>query len=320
MITIRELADNIKQEKSIAIFIHIRPDGDAIGSSVGLKFLLDGLGIDSDIYSTDPVPRSFMFLKGVENIKFELNKTKKYSAYLAIDCADIARLGVFADDFQGFNGNKYVIDHHISNTRFGTINYVIDKAANAENIVDLAIIFGVPVIAEMAQALLTGITTDTGGFRHKNVTVDTFRAAAFLMEKGADNNKIFYYCFSRQTQNRAKLFGLTMEKIRYFADGKIALISIHKKMLEDTGSLPEETEGFIDFITGIEGVEISISVMETEKDTYKISLRSRNADVNAVAQVFGGGGHTLASGCKIVGEYEEVVDRITSTAKRFLPD
>lgn len=320
MISLSALAKKLFAEKSVAIFCHINPDGDTLGSAVAMRFLLLNRGVDADVYCSDCVPPKFGYLRGAESIKTEMLSDKKYTAYLAMDCADLSRLGKFSDAFMRFDGPRYVIDHHVSNAHFGNKNYVENRAADAENVYELAVNAGCEITPEIANALATGIVTDTGNFRHKNVTPNTMRIAASLIEKGADLNEIYYYCFTSQTPARAKLFGLTMSKIRYFAEGKIALITIGLNSLAETGAKADETEGFIDFVMGIQGVEIGISVMETDKNAYKISLRSKTADVNAVAKNFGGGGHILASGCKIMGEYEEVVDRLTVIAAKYIDE
>lgn len=320
MISLNSLADRLFSEKSVALICHIHPDGDTIGSAVALRFMLATRGVKADIYSDEPVPAKFAFLSGAESVRTDDIDESAYSAFAAIDCADISRMGKYADVFLRTSLVTYSIDHHISNGFFARKNYVVDKAANAENIYELAVAAGVFVSPETADALATGIMTDTGNFHHKNVTPSTLKITADLVEKGADLNKIYFNCFASQSKERAKLFGMTMEKIRYFADGKIAVISVHKSNLEASGAKTEDTEGFIDFVMGIKGVEIGIAVMETDKNIYKISLRSVSSDVNAVAKNFGGGGHILASGCKICGEYEEVVDRITVTAAKYIDE
>ena len=320
MISLKTLAEKLRSEKKVALFCHIYPDGDTIGSAVALGFVLSDAGVPADVYCPAEVPEKYKFLKGSESVKTEFNRDAGYTAYVAVDCADVSRLGKFGEEFTGARVTTYVIDHHISNTRFADYNYVADRATNAENVFMLAKELKTDITPETANALATGVVSDTGNFKHKNVTPDTLRIAAELVACGADLNNIYFNCFSSQSPARAKLFGLTMEKIRYFKDGKIALITITRDALGKTGAKNEETEGFIEFIMGIKGVEIGISVMETGDDVYKISLRSVSADVNAVARTFGGGGHVLASGCRICGEYEEAGDRITVEAGKYVSD
>ncbi len=179
---------------------------------------------------------------------------------------------------------------------------------------------GVTVTSDIANLLAMGIVTDTGNFKHNNVTEKTFSVASALKARGADFNSIVYNTFTKQTKARAKLFGSVMSKIRYFLEDKFALITITQNTLEEAGASSDETEGFIDFVMGIDTVEVGAAVMEMGSNKYKVSLRSKTADVNAVASTFGGGGHISASGCQIQGEYEEVVDRLRYEVSKELPE
>lgn len=318
MISLKDFAEKLKKENSVAIIAHVRPDGDTIGSSLGLFFALKSLGKTADIYCEDKIPEKYKFLEGVENFS-DGDIKSEYSAVVAVDVADITRTGKYGLYYQKHK-NTYNIDHHVSNTRFARYNYVYCAAAAAENVFTLIKEAGVPITVGMANALATGIITDTGNFRHKNVTLETMKVAAELFSLGADFNKIIYNTFSLQSKERAKLFGKTMEKIRYFHNGKTAMGIVRLSDFNETGAKQEDTEGFIDFIMGIRGVEIGVCVMETEKDKYKISFRAHSADVNAVAGTFGGGGHTLASGCRLSGDIEEVVDRLVFAVGRAITE
>ncbi|MBO7150093.1 MAG: bifunctional oligoribonuclease/PAP phosphatase NrnA [Clostridia bacterium] len=317
MISLSELSSKLKQEKSVALFCHIRPDGDTLGSALALYSALKNLGIRAQVFCDDVVPSRFFFLDAVKTVKRELDG--EYSAFVAIDCADSTRLGNFYDAFIKHK-NTYSIDHHVSNTRYAKVNYVFDNSSNCENILSLIEQLGADIDKEIATLLVMGIMTDTGNFRHKNVSANTMHSAGKMVEKGADLNTVHYHMFTKQSKERAKLFGQTMSKIRYFLDNRFAVATIRLKDLKDTNALPEETEGFIDFVMGIDTVEVGACVMELENNKFKISFRSKGTDVNAVAGTFGGGGHILASGCQISGEYEEVVDKITFAVSRYVED
>ncbi|MBQ9734767.1 MAG: bifunctional oligoribonuclease/PAP phosphatase NrnA [Clostridia bacterium] len=317
MIGLSELSKKLKKETRVALISHVRPDGDTLGSALALSRALEYLGINSDVVCDDPIPSRFFFLNSARKIANTL--TGEYSALIAIDCADVSRLGKFYENFSEHK-NTYVIDHHISNTRYAKTNYIVDNASNCENVYALINELGAVIDKETANLLATGIMTDTGNFRHKSVTPYTFAVTSKLVELGADVNDIYYHMFSKQSKERAKLFGHVMSNIRYFSDGKIAVATVRLSDFEKTGAKQDETEGFIDFVMGVDGVMIGACVMETAKNKYKISFRSKGPDVNAVAGTFGGGGHTLASGCQIHGEYEDVVDKITFAASRYLPE
>ena len=316
MISISELSKKLLAEKSVALFCHVRPDGDSIGSALALGIALKSLGIRAEVFCDDQIPSRFFFLNAPKTIK--QNFEQEYTALVAIDCADVTRLGSFAPKFIEHK-NTYNIDHHVSNNRYSNCSYVVDCASNCENVYQLICQMNVQITEEIANLLAMGIMTDTGNFRHKNVTAETLFVASKLKEKGADLNSIYYYMFSAQTKERAKLFGVVMSKIRYFIDGRFAVATVSQEDLMKCNARQDETEGFIDFVMGIHGVEVGACVLEMQKSKYKISLRSKSADVNAVASTFGGGGHTLASGCQIAGEYEEVVDRVREAVNRELP-
>lgn len=315
--TISELAKKLKKETSVALICHVRPDGDTLGSALALKLALESMGAKADVFCSDPVPSRFFFLQQASLVKQTI--TEDYGAFVAIDCADITRLGDIAEQFVKHK-NTYLIDHHVSNTKYALNNYVFDNSSNAENVLALIEQLGIAITIEIANLLALGIVTDTGNFRHKNVTKNTLVSAGKLVENGADLNAIYFNMFTKQSKYRAKLFGMVMQKIRYFMDGKIAIASVRQTDFVIANAKQDETEGFIDFVMGIEGVEVGACVMETSNNKYKISFRSKGADVNAVASTFGGGGHTLASGCQISGDYEDVVDKITFAISRYIPE
>lgn len=320
MITVKELSKKLLSERRVALFCHTRPDGDTIGSACALKLALTDKGVSADVFCSDAVPQKFLFLEETNNvIKDYFGDFSEYSALIAIDNAEITRLGDFTDAFSRHK-NTYSIDHHVSNTRYAKVNFIADRSSNAENVFAILTEIGAEITPEIANLLAMGVMTDTGGFRHKNVTVATFSDAAKLVEFGADMNKIYYNTFTRQRKERAELFGKTMSKIRYFHGGRVAVASIRLRDFAETKALQEETEGFIDFVMGIIGVEVGACIMETDSNKFKVSLRSNGADVNAVAAIFGGGGHKLASGCKITGEYEEAVDKLVFAISKYLPD
>lgn len=319
MISLSELANKLSCERKLALFCHVRPDGDAIGSMLALKLCLQSLGKEVEVFCDDSIPARFSFLPEIFSIKSQGFIPNDYTALVSVDSADITRLGCFAEEFDKHK-NTYSIDHHISNPRYAKINYVVDSASNCENVLDLVLETGVEISKDMANLLALGLVTDTGNFRHQNVTPETFMSASLLKQRGADFNQIIYHNFNKQTKERAKLFGLVMSKIRYFYDDKFAVVTITKEHLEQSGAQPSETEGFIDFIMGIDTVEIGASIMEIDKNKYKISLRGKTANVNSVASAFGGGGHVLASGCQIYGEYEEVVDKLRYEVGKEIPE
>ena len=317
METIKSFAQKLKEEKKVAIFSHVRPDGDTIGSAFALKMALEKLGILADLFCDEEISEKFNFILLGETFKKTL--TDSYTAFIAVDSADITRLGNFAEHFS-YHKRTYNLDHHISNTRYAKYNLVIDNASNSENVYDLILELGVQIDEKIAKALALGITTDTGAFKHKNLTSKTLEVASKLKDLGADYNAIIYNTFTKQSKQRAKLFALVMSKIRYLLDDRFAVITVLLDDIQKVGAKSDDTEGFIDFIMGIDCVEVGACLLEMTKNNYKISFRSKSADVNSVASVFGGGGHVLASGCRISGDLEEVIDKIRYAVKQRLVD
>ena len=317
MISLSELSSKLKKETKVALFCHVRPDGDTLGSALALSLALNNLGVMAEVFCEETVPARFLFLKSTELVKNTFSG--EFSALVAIDSADITRLGVFGEVFLSHK-NTYSIDHHVSNTRFAKYNYVCDSSSNCENMLALIEEMRASIDTEMANLLAMGILTDTGNFKHRNVTPNTLSSTAKLVQHGADLNNISYYMFTKQSKERAKLFGLTMSKIRYFLEDRFAVALVSTEDIERSNATKDETEGFIDFVMGVESVKVGACMLEMAKNKYKISFRSKGPDVNAVANAFGGGGHVLASGCQIQGEYEEVVDKIRFEVSKYIDD
>jgi phosphoesterase RecJ-like protein len=165
-----------------------------------------------------------------------------------------------------------------------------------------------------------GILTDTGGFQHRNVVEDTLKIAGELVSLGADITDISYRMFTNQSKERAKLHGRAMSNIKYFLDDRLAIITMFKKDFLETGAKREDTEGFIDFVMGIDTVKVGIALTEMDNGSFKASMRSKGPNVSAIAGVYGGGGHVLASGCQIFGDYYEVVDKLVYTVSQYMED
>ncbi|MCQ2399502.1 MAG: bifunctional oligoribonuclease/PAP phosphatase NrnA [Clostridia bacterium] len=315
MLTCKEIAQKLLENDSFAIICHVRPDGDAIGSALALQSGLASFGKKADVFCGDTIPSKFGFIDGVYG--FNTDTSENYSAFVAVDCADEARLGLLKDKFLSCK-NTFNIDHHVSNTRFAKYNFVEENSSNCENIYAVLTEMGAKIDRSVAMQLMLGVSTDTGNFAHKNVTSNTFAVASKLMNCSADINKISYEMFKRQSAERALLFGKTMSKIRYELGGKVGIIVITDENMRACVCDQSETEGFIDFVLGVDTVEVAVSVMEVGFEKYKVSFRSKKPDVNEVAGMFGGGGHVLASGCMINGSIEEVIDRLTFAISRVI--
>ena len=318
--TLEQIAQRIKKAKSVAIFTHMRPDGDAFGSALSLSSVLCELGIKNQVCVETDIPSNLAFLP-------EIQKVKKYpdgefDLLVCVDCSNLQRLGALSDEFLKAKRKRVDtvnIDHHISNERFADCNFVRECAANCMNMATLIDCLGSPLTKKTAEYLLVGLLTDSGNFAHDDVGEEAFTLAARLAAAGADVRYYHYQLFKKQSKARAALYAQVMGGMRYFFDDRFALITITQEAMKKCGADNGMTEGFVDFPLNVDTVEIAASIMEVEYKKYKISLRSKNyADVNKLAGTFGGGGHIRAAGCMLFGDLEDVIDRLSYAVSQYL--
>lgn len=307
-----EIAKQLKNAKVVAVFCHVRPDGDALGSMLALVLALKNAGKCAYAVCDDPVPQRLKLFPAMDEAYLSLPiSVDKFDTLVCVDCADVTRIGSNSFEFAKFKGATINIDHHVSNDRFAKLNYVNECTATCELLPEVLNAAQFEITQEIADLLALGLLTDSGNFAHRDVSEKTFLVAAELKKCGANFCDTNYAMFSRQTKNRAILYGRVMNKMRFALDDKLAFITITQQDLAETDADKSLTEGFVDFPLSIDGVEVAVALMEVKKGQYKASLRSKRANVNAVAASFGGGGHILASGCMLFGEYEEVIERLT---------
>ncbi len=311
----KQLANQLNKFESFAIICHVRPDGDAIGSAISLKKGLQVLGKKAEVFCDDIIPEKFKSLVDISVFSNTIND--EFDAFVAVDCADENRLGNLYANFSKCK-NTFNIDHHVSNTRYAKFNLVEDNSSNCENIYYLLTALNAEISKDIADAILMGISTDTGNFAHKGLEKSTFVVAGELIDKGADINRIYYQMFCAQTRERAKLFALVNSSIRYALDGKLGIAVITRDLIDKSGAKASDTEGIIDFVLAVDCVEVAVAILEVGENRFKISLRGKSTDVNAIARVYGGGGHVLASGCMINGYLENVIDELTYTVSQYM--
>ena len=311
MTSLKEIAAIIKNSKSAVIFTHTRPDGDTLGSAVALSRALSLLKIENEVVNDCQIPDRYAFLDGEKRIKFA--PTLNADCYICVDTSDENRLGQLRDTYLAGAKSKTTIniDHHISNKRYAKYNFIKERASNCENIFELIKALGVSVTQQIAEALMTGMVTDSGGFSHSDVTGDSFRAAGEMVDAGADVNKICYETMSKQTRERAQFSLKVLSQLRFLLDDQLAVALITQAHLNEFALNSDATEGIVNYGLTVDTVEVSVCVLEVKKGQYKVSFRSKGkVDVNEVAGLYGGGGHVLASGCMLFGEAEEVIDKI----------
>ena len=321
MNTLQEIADVIKTLKSAVIFTHLRPDGDTLGSAMALSRALFMLGIRNEVVNEGDIPEKFLIFEGMD--KIVKTPTLDAQGYICVDTSDEARLGYAQPVFlSGIKKGKVTVnvDHHISNTRFCKHNFVRGRASNCENIAELVRLLGVKPDKLLATYLMMGMVTDSGAFSHSDVNGDTFRAAAYAADAGADVSEITYQIFKKQTKAGSQLYAEVISRLRYDLEDRLAVALVTQEILKKYGLKQDATEGIVDFALTVDTVEVSICLMEVKRGQYKASLRSKGSvNVNEIAGVFGGGGHILASGCMLFGDYEEVFDKLRFAVAQRLP-
>lgn len=317
--SLQEISNQLKRAKKIAIICHARPDGDALGSGMGLCLALENAGKQAYMICEEPTPEKFNFLEDIKRIYNVMPcPVSEFDLLISVDCADASRMGAFAYDFLRFRGITLNIDHHVSNTSFAKYNYVINCSATCEIIPEVLDCANIQITQNAANFLMLGLITDSGNFTHQDVSEKTFTVAARLRALGANVCDINYNMFQKQPLQRALLYARVINKMLFELDGRVVFLPISAYDMKTTGADRTMTEGFVDFPLTITGTEISVAIMETGKYQYKVSMRSKYWNVSEIASKFGGGGHMLASGCMMFGELDGVIQELIETIEQAI--
>ena len=302
--TLSQIANLILEGKKIGITYHVSPDGDAVGSVLALLNALRSLNKECYVISKDSVSDNLKYLKGSDEITGDITEAKDETDIIVVlDCGNLDRVSANLEEFTGKIIN---IDHHLSNDKYGDINYIDSKAAaTAEIIFELVNIMGIDfsiendITKDIGTCIYTSIVTDTGGFRHSNVTDRTHNICSTLKKINVNNTFIYQSLFDNKEFNRIKIIGKALSKMELILGGKVALIELNKTFADEFGGELGDTSDIISYGLQIKGVEVTLLLKEVE-DGVKASLRAKSyVDVRKIAEVFGGGGHVRASGIKI---------------------
>lgn len=308
-----KVAERIAQASSVALFTHIRPDGDALGSVLALQAALKSIGKSVTVYCDSPVPARLAFLSGADKILSQ--GTPIADLFVALDCGDADRLGCFSSVFLK-KRNTCNVDHHLSNTRFAACNYVKGTSSTCELVLQCLRTLKIELTEEIATLLYVGLSTDTGNFSHSNTTAETFACAATLTACGVKIDELNRRLYKENPYRRLKLLGKVLSGMRSYEEGKIIVLTITSQDLASVGCSLDQTEAFVDYAISVDTAEVGIAVCEQKPNTYKVSMRSRGkADVCRACGTFGGGGHRLASGCTVCGFFEDVVEKVVKSAR-----
>jgi bifunctional oligoribonuclease and PAP phosphatase NrnA len=316
---LQAVADAIRENDRFLLVTHENPDGDALGSILGTKLVLDRLGKDSTMFvpGKAPLPAEYAFME-LGELRRELPDDAGTRVLFALDCANESRLG---DGRAALEGAPLVlnVDHHHDNSRFGGVNLVVPDASSTGEIVrDLTAELGVELTPEIAEALYIALVTDTGRFQYANTTPKALRLAAELVEAGADVHRVFQSVYETVQLAKVKLLARALERAQVYEGGGIVVSYLLKTDFAEVGAAEPYSEGIIDFLRAVEGADMAALIREPPapgRVARRISLRSSSdeLDVSAIARASGdGGGHRQAAGFSSEQEIPEIVEFIRS--------
>jgi phosphoesterase RecJ-like protein len=314
--TLDTILDEIKKAEKIVILTHEGPDGDAIGSSLGLGFALEKLGKKPDIIIPE-YSKSFSFMPGIDRTKKESN-IEKYDLAISLDCADSKILKGYSKYFERAR-RKIVIDHHGSNTMYGDINFINpDAPACAQILIGMFQYFKIELSKDMATCIMTGIVTDTGGFCF-NATSETFEFAADILRLGVNISEIFRKTLHTKNMANFELNRRAADRMEFLEDGKVAFTYITLEDEIEVGATQGDHEGIVEVGKSIENVEVSIFLHEVKDKGFKVSLRSLEyVNVANIAIMLGGGGHRKAAGAYCKGTPEQIKNKVLQEVRKQL--
>lgn len=304
------LSDVLEGKARIALGGHIRPDGDCVGSCMGLYMYLTEQypQLETDLY-LEEVPAAFSVIQRTDEVRHEIPEGKQYDLFICLDCGDVQRLGFSRPLFESA-AHTLCIDHHVSNGAFAEVNYIVPDASSTSELV-----FGLldyeKISRACAEALYMGIAHDTGVFQYSCTSPETMEAAAQLMRKGIDGSAIIEKTFYEKTYIQNQILGRALLESMMILDKRAIVSAVTLRQMEFFGAVPSDLEGIVSQLRMTEGVEVAIFMHEIRPREYKVSLRSKGAvNVSRIAQYFGGGGHERAAGLTMKGSFHDVVNNI----------
>lgn len=317
---IEKLARMLEKQDRILILFHASPDGDAIGSACALLWGLRRLGKQVALRCADPVPPKFDYLfEGLQDAMYD-GQLFTPEFIVTVDVADIKLLGSLKEEYQG--KIDLAIDHHASHIDFAKIDYLdAGCAANAEIIYALLLEMKLEIDKLTANAIYTGLSTDTGCFRYRNVTWHTHAIAAEIISRGAEAGDINQRMFETRSRQQMEAELTVLKTMEFYFDQRCAMIVVTRELMEEIGLRDEDIEAFVSKPREIEGVLIGLALKERPEGGFKISFRTNPPASSAeVAGRMGGGGHKGAAGCSCKGTLEEVRNKVLAVCETYLKE
>lgn len=306
--------DLISAANRILLATHISPDGDAIGSLLGLSWALRAAGKRTVVASADGCPETFRFLPGSHEIVQQV--ADGFDLSILLDCGDLSRVGQPVESLG--RQPDFNIDHHSTNPGFARLNFVdADAAATAELVVDLLPAFGLPLTQPAAECLLCGVVSDTLGFRTTSTTARSLEAAQTLMAAGADLPRVYDLALNRRSFNAVQLWGQALARAALAE--RLAWTTIPLAAKQAVGYNGKGDADVINVLTTVNDADVFVVLTEHGNNEVKVSWRARPGfDVAAVAQAFGGGGHVLAAGATAKGTLAEVEEKVLAATRQMM--
>jgi phosphoesterase RecJ-like protein len=302
----------LRDHQRFVVLSHVRPDGDALGSQIALTLALQAMGKDVKIWNEDGMLGKYSFLPHADILVQPPAQPEDFDVAIALDTATQNRLGKAGEAVR--NAKLWInIDHHPSNPKYGDLVYIDEHSpATGQILFELMKSEQLPITRAIAENLFVAISTDTGSFQYPNTTARTFEIAAELIRAGVNVGQLSQQTYENYPRRRIELLRALLEVMRFDAGGKIASFSLDLKIAAEVGAQPEDNEGLIDHIRAIEGVIVAVFFEELAEGKVRVSMRSKSesADVCAICQKFGGGGHKLAAGARVRGTLAEVQERV----------
>lgn len=293
--------------RRFVIASHQRPDGDAIGSAMAMALALRAMGKDASVV-TDAVPPVFLQpFPAVDGIRITTEVTETFDAALIMECSDLSRTGVKGLD----RSPVFNIDHHPGNTGYGSLQWIDQSAAACgEMVCTLIDALGVPLTPDIATHIYLAVLTDTGSFHFSHLSPRTYEVARRSVEAGANPQWIARTHYDSNRLARVRIFGAVLNDMVILGGGKVALLTVTRKLMDDLGGTSDDLEGLINFPLTVKEIEAVAFVKEAGDHDWRVSMRSKGTvDIGAVARNFGGGGHTNAAGCSTTGDLAAVQKR-----------
>jgi phosphoesterase RecJ-like protein len=316
---IDRILNKIAESQTICIVGHVRPDGDCVGSELGLTLALRKQGKDVWCWNQDAMPQKYAFLDP-DKILQQPGRAQAFDLVIAVDCASFDRLG----DLGAAVGQRKClinIDHHLSNTRYGDLNWISAReASTGELVFRLLQAAHWPITPAIADCLFTAVSTDTGSFQYPTTKPVTYHTAGDLVRLGADLETICHEVYQSFSLSRVRLLKHVYSHFHLTHDDQIAWLWLKQRDFARTGADRSDTEGLIDHIRAIEPVVVACVFEEIETDLVRVSLRSKSPKINVseILGQFGGGGHAAAAGARIAGKPLSVQRRVIGAVKKAL--